>query len=270
MFRFTMIGLLSLLLVGCTTERTASVSTPFMGTWFQRSSLDADQPAGFISLSAQQVTFNVDSLPRGVMAITTNETDPSLRSGRIVGVDGSTIFLSLGEALIDQQTDDVRLLSTAVHLDVYYFAPGAAATGKPQLTLRLWPSAALATTSYARQLKTSEWSSNRPRVDNELNKAVLIPASLPSDQRFMDASDHFKDPSLGAFTQQLIRAKTAGHSPQKINELYLRNIRNSRSDIVSDLDQARRGDGQALKRADEHLTALTDYAVVYRHWYNGL
>ena len=270
MFRFIITGLVGLLLVGCTAERTASVSTPFIGTWYQRSSLDADQPAGFISISAQQITFNVDGLSRSVMAINANETDPSLRSGRLVGADGSTLFLGLGESLLDQQTDDVRLLATNVHLDVYYFAPGAAPTGKPQLTLRLWPSSALATASYARRLKSSEMPPARLGVDSEVNKSILMPLTSKCDQRFLDSSEHLSDPYLNAFSQQLIRPKTAGSSQQKINELYLRSVRASRSDIISDLEQARRGDVKALKSADEHVSTLSEYALIYRDWYSGL
>ena len=193
MSRFLIIGFLSLLLFGCTAERSASVSTPFIGTWYLRSSLDADQPAGFIAISGQQIIFNVDGLTRGVMAINTNETDPSLRSGRIVGADGCTLFLGLGESLLEQQTDDVRLLSSNIHLDVYYFSPGAVPSGKPQLVVRLWPSAALATASYARQLKTSELSSARSRVDVDSNKSVHLPLASGSDQRFLNASEHLSD-----------------------------------------------------------------------------
>ena len=39
---------------------------------------------------------------------------------------------------------------------------------------------------------------------------------------------------------------------------------------MNDLEQARRGDGSALKRADEQLHKLSNFALVYREWYRGL
>ncbi len=289
MYRIMMIVFFCFFWSGCTSQRSSSISAPFIGTWYQSSieaAQEAKEPAGYIAISTQQITMNVDGIPRSILPIHQNETDPSLRSGRLTGADGSIIFLSLGESIIDQQVEDVRLLAPTIHLDWYYFAPGAALTGKPTLTLRLWQSTALASASYARQLssdasdasdglaskkaskKMSDQSMENPRADSR--SKILVNVTTRNDERLLEASQQINDPYFSLFSEQLLRAKQGGSTPHQLNELYARCIKNCRSDILSYLDQSRKDDGTAIKRVDTQLDTLNRYSVIYREWHNNL
>lgn len=243
-------------LAGCSsTTARQPVGMPFTGTWHQAPAAAATTPAGFLAIDREQILFNLDGLPRGAVAITSNETDPGLRSGRLVCADGRTLFIAVGESLAEQAAGEDRWLTPALHLDVHCFAAGAGATDAPQATLRLWPSAALAGTAIGRLAPAAP-------------APVAPPAGaiLPADRRFSEAVAATRDAFLGTVAVQLIVARAAGLAGADLDALYRRCTVVVRGDILRELEASRLGDASALPRADRRLDdlACTDHA--YDQW----
>ncbi len=245
-------------LAGCSsTAARQPVSMPFTGTWHQEPATESHAPAGFLAIDSERVIFNLDGQPRGQVSITTNETDPALRSGRLVCADGRTLFLAVGDSITDQVSGDRRVLTPSRHLDVHCFAPGAKPTDAPQATLRLWPSATLAVTAYAHQMPPTPST-----------PSAFIPAATahPVDRRFTDAVAATRDPFLTTVAAQITAARADGVDAAGLDALYQRCTVVVRSDILRDLDAARRGDQTALPRADRRLSDLASADDAYDHW----
>jgi hypothetical protein len=250
--------ILPLLFAGCAGDATvrsapvAPLGSPFTGTWHQTPAA-AQTPTGFLALDAGRVVFNLDGQARGPVAITANETDAGLRSGRVVCADGRILFLAVGDSLTTRESADGRLLAPTPHLDVQVFAAGAGPAAEPQHRLRLWPAAALAVAMLPASVA-------RPAAP-QAPTAVALP---PQDQQLHAAFGN--DPWLATVAARLTQARADGRTPEELDLLYRRSVQVLRGEVVRDLDAGRRGDRSALARADERLADLSRADTAYATW----
>lgn len=246
---------------GCGTgqRQAGALGTPFAGTWHLASTTSPDAPAGFLALDGERVLFNLDGLPRGAVAISANDTDAGLRSGRVVCADGRILYLAVGDSLTVRDTTDGRVLAPTPHLDVHVFAPGAGAGDQPQKVLRLWPSTALAVAAL------------RDRQPAPAAAAPVAVASgtgntTPHDQRFIGTLERLRDPYLAGLALRLSGARQDGLDQGDLDVLYRRSTQVVRSEVLRDLDAARRGEAMALTRADQTLADLAIADRAYATW----
>lgn len=245
-------------LAGCTsTAARQPVTMPFTGTWHQEPAAESHAPAGFLAIDSASVMFNLDGLPRGQIAITTNETDPGLRSGRLVCADGRTLFLAVGDSISDQVSGDQRVVTSALHLDVHCFSAGAKPTDAPQATLRLWSSATLAVTAYGHQTTAASAA---------LAASTASAAVHPADRHFTEAVATTHDLFLVTLARQITAARADGLHAADLDALYQRCTVVMRGEVLRDLDAARQGDRSALTRADRRLSDLACADDAYDHW----
>ena len=298
--------LCAMALAGCgSTHRHAAVTTPFTGTWHQasaahssahssaHSTAHAAEPLGFLAISDKQVLFNLDGLPRGLVAISDNGTDAGLRSGRLTCDDGRILYVAVGDSLTTRDTADGRLLTPTLHLDVHIFAPGAGAGDAPQKVLRLWPSAALAVASLPLLERPAAVAPVAAAPVAAAPVAVapvavapvaVAPAAAarapdvapgsPVDRRFAAMLVHLGDPFLASIADRLIGARSDGLPLTDLDQLYRRATTVVRNEILRDLDSARRGDSlgdslgekSALTRVDARLAQLATADSAYGEW----
>lgn len=253
----------ALALAGCgstTSRQQTAVKTPFTGTWHQASLGATGEPLGFLAIADDRILFNLDGLQRGVVAISDNGTDAGLRSGRLVCADGRILYLAVGDSLTTREAAEGRLLTPTLHLDVHVFAPGAGAGDMPQKVLRLWPSAALAVAA----LPLSE----RPVTVTTTAAPEMAPVvhGSPADRRLVATISRMADPFLANIAQRLTGARADGVGTSELDSIYRRTTTVVRSEILRDLDSARRGDRTALARADGRLDQLSEADRAYREW----
>lgn len=255
--------LCALAFAGCgstTSRQQAAVTTPFTGTWHQAPLGATGEPLGFLAIADDRVLFNLDGLPRGAVAISDNDTDAGLRSGRLVCADGRILYLAVGDSLTTREAAEGRLLTPSLHLDVHVFAPGAGAGDTPQKVLRLWPSAALAVAA----LPLSE----RPATTAPAPAPQVAPVAhgSPADRHLVATFSRIADPFLANIAERLTGARADGLGSTELDSLYRRTTTVVRSEILRDLDSARRGDRNALVRADVHLEQLSEADRAYHEW----
>lgn len=256
--------LCALALAGCgstTSRQQAAVTTPFTGTWHQASPGSTGEPLGFLAIADGRVLFNLDGLPRGAVAISDNDTDAGLRSGRLVCADGRILYLAVGDSLTTREAAEGRLLTPTLHLDVHVFAPGAGTGDTPQKVLRLWPSAALAVAA----LPLSE----RPAmVATAVAPAPQDPVTRgsPADRRLVATFSRMADPFLANIAERLTGARADGMGSTELDNIYRRTTTVVRSEILRDLDSARRGDRNALAHADGRMGQLSEADRAYHEW----
>lgn len=255
--------LCAVVIAGCgTTQRQAQapISAPFTGTWHQTGAT-ADTPVGFLALAGDRLLFNLDGLPRGAVDIARNETDPGLRSGRVVCADGRILYLAIGDSLTARESGEDRLLTPTNHLDVHVFAAGSGAGDQPQKVLRLWPSAALAVAALPAALRVNE----APVATSTVHVARPAEGS-PADQRFATSLAGLDDPFLDSVGERLTRARGEGRPTPELDALWRRTTRILHGEVLHDLDAARRGERTALGRADERLADLATADRAYDAW----
>jgi hypothetical protein len=257
--------LLALAFAGCTaTAQRNAVAMPFTGTWHQRPTGEVnDRPVGFLGIDDHQVVFNLEGMPRGMVAISQNETNAGLRSGRLICADGRILYLAVGDSLTVKETDEGRLLTPSLHLDVQIFAQGAGPGDDPQRVLRLWPSAALAIAALPTK------AAGPAREQTTAPTPIPTTAGTIHDQRFQHALSSLHHPFLRALPSTLQMASRDGLSTDEIDSLFRRHTQVVRNDVVRDLDAARRGDATALSRADQHLNDLNRVDRAYQDWLGG-
>jgi hypothetical protein len=250
---------------------------PFTGTWHQ-APLGAEQavPVGFLGIDADHVLFNLDGLPRGSVAIAQNDTDAGLRSGRLVCADGRVLYVAVGDSLTTRESDEGQLLTPTVHLDVHVFAPGAGPGDAPQRVLRLWPSAALAVATLPTRPRTM--AATTPAVAPAPVVAAapavapttaMVAPVAPVDQRFVSELSAVNDPLLRTLSATMVGARQDGMTATDLDALFRRCTLLVRSDLVRDLDAARRGERAALSRADQRIQDLTRADHAYQDWRGG-
>lgn len=255
----------ALALAGCgSTARHQAVTTPFTGTWHQasatHSAAPAAEPLGFLAINDAAVLFNLDGLPRGLVAISDNGTDAGLRSGRLTCADGRILYIAVGDSLTTRDSAEGRLLTPTLHLDVHVFAPGAGASDAPQKVLRLWPSAALAVASLPLLERLATVAAIPATRVTE-----VVPGS-PADHRFAALLEHLGDPFLATIAERLTGARADGLPVTDLDQIYRRTTSVVRAEVLRDLDSARRGDSSALTRADARLGQLVTADSAYGEW----
>lgn len=211
---------------------------------------------GFLAIDGARLVFNLDGLPRGSVAISSNDTDAGLRSGRLECVDGRVVYVAVGDSLVTRESADGRLLTPSQHLDVHIFAAGAGAGDQPLKVLRLWPSAALAVAALP--------IAHPVPVTN--STAVNTTVGSPADQRLTALFAQLDDPFLLVVADRLTAARAEGKPVTACDVLYRRSTQAVRSDVLRDLDAARRGDRSALGRADDRITGLAEADRAYHEW----
>lgn len=253
--------LCAIALAGCSsTQRQAAVGAPFTGTWHQASAAPSAEPSGFLAIDGEQLLFNLDGLPRGLVTISDNRTDAGLRSGRLVCADGRILYVAVGDSLTTRDSTEGRLITSTLHLDVHVFAPGAGPGDTPQKVLRLWPSAALAVAALPlpeRPATIAAAPATRP---------VDATTSSPVDRRFAAQLEQLGDPFLANIAERLTGARADGLPPAELDQLYRRTTSVVRAEVLRDLDSARRGDNRALTRADARLEQLATADSAYGEW----
>ena len=246
---------------GCATSavrQPVAIVVPFIGTWYQIPKENNPGPSGFLAIDHDRLLFNLDGLPRGSIAITENDTDVGLRSGRLICADGRVLYLAVREAVTEQQAGNQRIYSPTVHLDLHLFPNGASPTDQPTATLRLWPSTALAALSIPSSAKSQALPSG----------TLSLPAkSLDSaDHRFTEVVKTARNGFLNTVVAQMISARSEGENNNNLNSLYHRCINLVRSDIVRELDAARLGDASAISRADQQSDDLHKMDTAFAEW----
>lgn len=235
------------------------MAAPFTGTWHQTSTgaaASATEPLGFLAIDSSRMVFNLDGLPRGTVAITDNDTDAGLRSGRLECADGRVLYVAVGDSLTTRDSAEGRLLTPTLHLDVHVFAPGAGAGDQPLKVLRLWPSAALAVAA----LPAAPPSSVSPAVTT-----AEIEGS-PADRQLTAAFARLDDPYFNLVADRLTGARNTGTSAIEVEALYRRSTLVVRGAVLRDFDAARRGDRSALVRADSQIDELAEADRAYDDW----
>ncbi len=243
-------------LAGCSAGAARSpVTMPFTGTWHQEPTGESSGPAGFLAIDGERILFNLDGQPRGPVAIISNETTSTLRSGRLICADGRMLFLAVGDSIREQGVAGERLLTSTPHLDVHCFSAGAGPNDAPQATMRLWPSSALAVTAFARLAV--------PAADARATTTSAVP---PADRRFTGTVAITGDPALIALAVQMTSARADGLDGRAIDGLYQRGTVVVRADILRDLEAGRTGDRSALGRADRRISDLASVDDAYDDW----
>lgn len=263
--------ILSLAFAGCTaTAQRQAVAMPFTGTWHQPPTGTAnDLPVGFLGIDGDQVLFNLDGLPRGMVAIAENQTNAALRSGRLICADGRVLYLAIGDSLTVKETDDGRLLTPTVHLDVQLFANGAGPGDAPQRVVRLWPAAALAVAALPTKTAPAMAATTGTQAAQTPHTNLMASPLSARDQRFQRELATLQHPFLRALPATLQLANNDGRPTAEITSLYRRCTLIVRGDVVRDLDAARYGDRAALSRADHQLSELTRADQAYQDWLGG-
>jgi hypothetical protein len=249
--------MLSIAFAGCgATARQAPVAAPFTGTWHQSSAASTTEPQGFLAIDSSRLVFNLDGLPRGTVAISGNETDAGLRSGRLECADGRVLYVAVGDSLTTRDSTEGRLLTQTLHLDVHVFAPGAGPGDQPLKILRLWPSAALAVAALPLA----------PAPVPAITKAITVPTGSPADQRLKAAFAQVEEPFLIVVADHLTEARFAGQSSAAIDAFYRRSTQALRGNVLRDLEAARAGDRGSLMHADGGIESLAEADRAYEDW----
>jgi hypothetical protein len=265
-FRLLPIFIASMTLGGCAASavrapevrQSVTVAVPFTGTWFQVPKENDRGPSGFLAIDHDRLLFNLDGLPRGSIAITENDTDAGLRSGRLICADGRVLYIAVGETITEQQAGNQRIYSPTVHLDLHLFPNGSAPTDQPIAILRLWPSTALAALSIH-----SSANNQAPNFETLSPPAKSLDSA---DHRFIDVVKATRNGFLNTVVAQIISARSEGESINNLNSLYHRCTNLVRSDIVRELDAARLGDANALSRADQQSDDLHKMDTAFSAW----
>jgi hypothetical protein len=253
--------LVTIALVGCgSTQRQSSMAAPFTGTWHQASATVTTEPLGFLAIDGSRLVFNLDGLPRGTVAISGNDTDAGLRSGRLQCADGRVLYLAVGDSLTTRDSAEGRLLTPTLHLDVHVFAPGAGAGDQPLKVLRLWPSAALAVAALPVA---------HPAPATTTATVTTVVGSL-MDQRLAELFARLDDSFLVVVAERLTAARAEGKPVTALDALYRRSTQAVRGDVLRELDASRRGDRTALVRADDRIDALAEADRAYDDWRSHL
>jgi len=252
--------LLAVTLAGCgSSQRQPPVAAPFTGTWHQAAVESTTEPLGFLAIDGSRLVFNLDGLPRGTVAISSNDTDAGLRSGRLACADGRVLYVAVGDSLMTRDSTAGRLLTPTLHLDVHVFAPGAGPGDQALKVLRLWPSAALAVAALPVAHPV-------PGPTTTTAATVTAITGSPADQRLTAAFARLDDPFLVVVAERLTGARADGKAVTMIDALYHQSTQVVRGDVLRDLDAARRGDRTALERADGRITALAEANRAYDDW----
>ena len=260
-FRLLPILIATMTVGGCgsaTVRQPVAVAVPFAGTWHQMPKENDRGPSGFLAIDHDRILFNLDGLPRGSIAITENDTDAGLRSGRLICADGRVLYIAVGESITEQQAGNQRVYSPTVHLDLHLFPNGANPTDQPLATLRLWPSTALAALSI-----------HSSAMNSTATLETLSPPAKslgPADHRFIDVVKTTRNGFLNTVVAHLISARSEGENQNDVNSLYYRCANLMRSDIVRELDAARLGDASALSRADQQSDDLHKIDTAFVEW----
>lgn len=246
---------------GCTTAAVRKpVATPFAGTWYQMPKENVHEPSGFLAISQDHLLFNLNGLPRGSISIANNDTDVGLRSGRLIGTDGRVLYVAVAETISEQQAGKLRVLAPTTHLDVHWFPMGAGPSDQPTAVLRLWPASALAALSVQSATLTS------PSSTATATSATTAVGVDSAERNFAEVAKSTLNGYLATIATQLISARHAGKNNSALDVVYLRETNAIRSDIVTELEAARRGDSQALIRADQQLVDLATVDNAFHQW----
>lgn len=245
----------------CTTAAMRKpVATPFAGTWYQMPKENVHEPSGFLAIGQDHLLFNLNGLPRGSISIANNDTDVGLRSGRLIGTDGRVLYVAVVDTISEQQAGNQRVFAPTTHLDVHWFSVEAGPSDQPMAVLRLWPASALAALSVQSASLTSSSSSATT------TRATTTVRDDSAERNFADVAKSTLNGYLATIAMQLISARHAGKNNSTLDVAYLRETNAIRSDIVTELEAARRGDSQALIRADQQLVDLATVDNAFHQW----
>lgn len=253
---------------GCATATVRQpVTTPFAGTWYQMPKEIIDEPSGFLAIGQDHLLFNLNGLPRGSISIANNDTDVGLQSGRLIGTDGRVLYVAVAETISEQPTGNQRVFAPTTHLDVHWFSVGAGPSDQPMAVLRLWPASALAALSAhsATSLSSSLSSTFFASPSATATTAIGVDSA---EHHFVEVAKYLLNGYLANIATQLISARHAGKNNSALDLAYHRQTNAVRSDIVTELEAAYRGDSQALIRADHQLADLATVDNAFHQWRN--